>query len=66
MITKMLQQWREKRRQKYVSKILIERAGLVGRLEGYRRAGYTGTPLLGAIAQCDEILRQFGYKEPQP
>lgn len=66
MITKLLQRWREARRRDYINRILVERAGLRGRLLGYRSAGLAGTPLLGAIAECDELLRQFGYEEPQP
>lgn len=66
MLTKFLQDWRERRRSKYISKILITRAALRGRLKGYQAAGYTGTHLLGKIAECDEILRQFGYKETPP
>lgn len=63
MITKFLLRWREARRQKYIQKILVTRAGLLGRLDGYKKAGYTGTNLLGEIAECNEILRQFGHKD---
>lgn len=63
MITQFLLRWREARRQKYIRKILIKRARLMGELDGFDLGGLTAPLRRGQIAQCNEILRQFGHKD---
>lgn len=63
MITAFLQRWRQARREKMISKILIERAGLRSKLEAYKKSGYSGPIICAQLGECDEILRQLGCKE---
>lgn len=63
MITAFLQRWRQAERDKMINKILIKRAGLRAELKACQKLGYAGIIICGQLGECEEILRQLGYKE---